>query len=232
MSRPVVSLFFILAFTYSQAASAMVDLSCPFQLDPSQKVEFSKRSKSDEEHDREGASADVRFARLKGEDVVVKFYRAALDPRIGSVDDIILNSTHIAEAVHQMGYGPKPIGFILSSDLALIKDLSSQAGLTQSDYVGIQILERVDPIYHYKGWSENLAHPIEYSETIHQQVETAYDAFIAAGIVPYDIDLMINRKQKIYFIDFDAWVFEKVSASDRDYLQHSKTKLFNYLFKF
>ncbi len=160
-----------------------------------------------------GADGEVRFGTYKGQPIVVKFYYAmSLRNQLAeatpetiqkAVKALVNQSVAVMDAVHTLGYGPKPYGFAAENQAA---HWFESANIQTTPYSAVVIMERIHPEYHKKG--HNPDKPVEPTPQMKAQIEQATTAFLDLGLTVMDMDFMIANK-RLKFIDFDKWLIAK-----------------------
>lgn len=160
-----------------------------------------------------GADGEVRFGTYKGQPIVVKFYYAmSLRNQLAeatpetiqkAVKALVNQSSAVMDAVHTLGYGPKPYGFAAENQAA---HWFESAGIKTTPYSAVVIMERINPEYHKK--SHDVQKDVEPTPALKKQIEQATNAFLDIGLTIMDMDFMIANK-RLQFIDFDKWLIAK-----------------------
>lgn len=160
-----------------------------------------------------GADGEVRFGTYKGQPIVVKFYYALslkaqfpdAPPEVvqKAISNFVNQSVAVMDAVHTLGYGPKPYGFAVENQAA---HWFESANINTTPYSAVVIMERIQPEYHKK--SRYVQKHIEPTPEMKAQIEQATTAFLDIGLTIMDMDFMIANK-RLKFIDFDKWLIAK-----------------------
>lgn len=160
-----------------------------------------------------GADGEVRFGTYKGQPIVVKFYYAlSLKARLTdatpeavqkAISGFVNQSVAVMDAVHTLGYGPKPYGFAVENQAA---HWFESANIQTTQYSAVVIMERIQHEYHKK--SHNVQTPPKPTQELKAQIEQATTAFLDLGLTVMDMDFMIANK-RLKFIDFDKWLIAK-----------------------
>lgn len=160
-----------------------------------------------------GADGEVRFGTYKGQPIVVKFYYAlSLRAQLTNatpeavqkaLSGFVNQSTAVMDAVHTLGYGPKPYGFAVENQAA---HWFESANIKTTPYSAVVIMERIQHEYHKK--SGEVQTPPAPTPQLKAQIKQATTAFKDLGLTIMDMDFMIANN-RLKFLDFDKWLIAK-----------------------